>query len=332
MRSAEIIRQWHILREIEASRRTTVHGLSRKTGVTTRTIRRDLDALQLAGFPLYDEVVDGRKYWKLDTHPFRAFAETGLTLSELCAVYFSRTLLECLATTPFLADVSSAFAKIESILTPRMRQFLDRLPHVLQAKAASAKRREAVHAPATISRLLDTTLHERQARIRYHSFSSHRTKDYLVHPYRLVYAEGGLYLVAYVPEYAALRTFAIERIQGLDVLDQSFERTHEVGAELFSHSLGVNQGQPESIELIFSPDVAPYVREREWHRSQILTDQPDGSVRMSLSVCSDWALRSWILSFCPRVRVISPSHLARQIATDVANVRALYPSETASLT
>ena len=60
MRNAEMIRQWTILRELEASRRATVNALAKKTGVTTRTIRRDLEALQTSGFPLFDELVDGK--------------------------------------------------------------------------------------------------------------------------------------------------------------------------------------------------------------------------------------------------------------------------------
>jgi hypothetical protein len=39
---------------------------------------------------------------------FKAFAETGFTLSELCAFYFSRTVLECLAGAPFSADLKTA--------------------------------------------------------------------------------------------------------------------------------------------------------------------------------------------------------------------------------
>ena len=35
--------------------------MAEKTGVTTRTIRRDLEALQFVGFPIYDEVYDGKK-------------------------------------------------------------------------------------------------------------------------------------------------------------------------------------------------------------------------------------------------------------------------------
>ena len=45
MRNAEVIRQWQILREIE-TRRTgvTIHELAAQVDVSTRTIRRDLQA------------------------------------------------------------------------------------------------------------------------------------------------------------------------------------------------------------------------------------------------------------------------------------------------
>ena len=80
-RNAEVIRQWSVLRELEASRRETIASLARKTEVTTRTIRRDLEALQTAGFPIYDELIDGKRFWKLDTRPFKALGDTGFSLS-----------------------------------------------------------------------------------------------------------------------------------------------------------------------------------------------------------------------------------------------------------
>jgi len=49
-RNAEVIRQWQILREIEARRiGVTIHELASLVKVTTRTIRRDLQALEEAG-------------------------------------------------------------------------------------------------------------------------------------------------------------------------------------------------------------------------------------------------------------------------------------------
>ncbi len=92
-RNAEVIRQWSILRDLEASRRLTIDEMAARTGVTTRTIRRDLEALQEAGFPLFDEVHEGKKYWTLEQRAFKRLDETGFTLAELSALYFSRTLV-----------------------------------------------------------------------------------------------------------------------------------------------------------------------------------------------------------------------------------------------
>ena len=106
-RNAEVIRQWSILRDLEASRRLTIDDLAERTGVTTRTIRRDLEALQASGFPLFDESHDGKRYWMLEQRPFRRLDDTGFTLAELSALYFSRTLVEVLAATPFQQDVAA---------------------------------------------------------------------------------------------------------------------------------------------------------------------------------------------------------------------------------
>ena len=325
-RNAEVIRQWNILREIEASHWTTINELARKMEVTTRTIRRDLEALQVAGFPLFDELIEGKRHWKLDARPLKLLGNVGFTLSELCALYFSRTVLEVLSGTPFSQDLHNAFLKLETVLTPRMRQFLDRLPTVLQAKSEPIKKKiiDSGKLEETVAKLLDATLRRRQTTISYHSFSSNRTKEYLVEPYRLVYAEGGLYLVAYVPEYAEMRTFATERVKHLSLLDTTFEPTQGLSQELFSHSLGINQGKPESVKIEFTDRVAPYVREREWHPSQRISEHPDGSVSLSLQVCLDRALTRWILGFGPLARVVSPSHLAERIVGELEGARERY--------
>jgi proteasome accessory factor B len=321
-RNAEVIRQWTILRELEASRRLTIDDMAERTGVTTRTIRRDLEALQQAGFPLFDETHDGRKYWTLEQKAFRRLDATGFTLAELAALYFSRTLVECLAATPFQKDVRSAFNKLADALTPGMRQFLDRLPLVIQAKAdpgahpGTARSRE-------ISQLLDATLQHRRAIMRYHSFSSDREKEYVVEPARVVFAQGALYLVAHVPEYGQTRTFALDRIKALSVTEEKFEPA-DSEEEAFAHSLGVHEGPPERIQIAFEPRIARYVRDRLWHPSQEVRDEPGGGAVLTLHVSNDVALRSWILGFGALARVISPPALVQQICEESARVLEVY--------
>jgi predicted DNA-binding transcriptional regulator YafY len=326
-RNAEVIRQWTILREVERARGSgvTLDGLATLCEVTTRTIRRDLQALQEAGFPLYDDRShdDGRTRWHLNGQALKGLA-AGLTVSELCALYFSRTLLESLSGTPFRDDLESAFEKLGSALTPHMRAFLDQLPRVIATKADPMRRRFDPRQQPIIARALEATVHQRQAKLTYYSKSSDRTKTYLIHPYRLAYAQAGLYLLAYVPEYGQVRTFAVERIEDLSLLEERFTPIEELPNEAFPHSLGVHSGPPEHVEIEFQPAIADYVRAREWHPSQQLRDNGPDGLRLALDVCLDRALQSWILSFGPFARVIAPDALVKDIAEQFEEARARY--------
>lgn len=325
-RNAEVIRQWSILRDLEASRRLTIDDLAERTRVTTRTIRRDLEALQTSGFPLFDELIDGKRYWTLEAKAFKRLDDTGFTLAELSALYFSRTLVECLAATPFQQDVASAFDKLAAALTPGMRQFLDRLPLVIQSKGPASRAGDDRAEREYIARLLDATLNHRRTTMKYFSMSSGREKEYLIEPYRLIYSPGGMYLQAFVPEYQEIRTFSVDRIRGISLMEERFKPSAVLDAA-FAHSIGVNEGTPERIEITFEPHIAPYVRERRWHASQTHADKKDGGVVLSLDVCNDWALRSWILSFGPLARVLKPATLANQIKDEIVRASERYAVE-----
>jgi predicted DNA-binding transcriptional regulator YafY len=323
-RSTEVIRQWEILREIDGARTgITVAKLAALRNVHVRTIRRDVDALGRAGFPLYDEKVNGSTMWKLRGRPFHRLEDTGLSVMELCALYFSRTMMDTLAGTPLLDDAERAFAKIEGALPRGCRKFLDQLPRTLKAKSGGRKKHDVRRLREILARALDATLLHRRAAMRYASASSRRTKDYVVEPQRIAYADGGIYLLAWVPQYAQMRTFAAERIETFAVLDELFE-PRPLPIDAFGDSLGVNTGTPERIALEFDADVAPFVREREWHKSQTIEDRADGGILLTLDVCNDRALKMWILGFGPAVRVASPISLAQEIFEAATETRRRY--------
>lgn len=326
MRNKEIIRQWEILRTLDAARLgRTIHELAEQTGVSTRTIRRDLEALGQAGFPVYfDEEGEVTKRWKLDQRPFRGLEDNGFTLLELCALYFSRSLLECLAGTPFRNDLSQAFDKLQRVLTPQMRCFLDKLPTLLVAKGPAAPATSARSERELLAQLVEASLDHRRASMRYHSFSSNRVKDYLVEPSQVVYGNGALYLLAFVPEYGEMRTFALDRIKRLSLLEEHFEPKRDLTREVFPNSLGIHNGPPIEVTLEFSASLARYIEERVWHPSQQIEALDGGRLGLSLEVCDDWALRTWILGFGAHVRVVAPSSLAQAILAEVEEARRQY--------
>jgi predicted DNA-binding transcriptional regulator YafY len=326
MRNAEVIRQWQVLREIEARRTgVTIHELAASARVSTRTIRRDLQALQEAGFAVYDEGEENEtKRWKLNAQPFRSL-ESGLSVSDVAALYLSRSVVEALSGWPLADELRTTFEKLENALNPRMREFLSSLPEVVSAKAGPrARPSESAKLVNITQRLFDAARDRRVIEMRYFSATSNRAKTYLVQPYRLALAQGGVYLVAWVPHYDEFRTFAVERIERLSVSEETFRKTRELPADVFGGSLGVFWAPPEPVELEFDARVAPFVRGRVWHESQRLEDLPDGGIRLLLHVSNDWALRSWVLGFGAAVRVRRPAALADALLDEYRRAALLY--------
>jgi predicted DNA-binding transcriptional regulator YafY len=325
MRNAEVIRQWQILREIESCRTgVTIHDLAANGKVSTRTIRRDLQALQEAGFAVYDEGEENEtKRWKLDAQPFR-FVEDGLSVADVAALYLSRSLVEALSGWPLAEELRAAFAKLDRALNPRMREFLSTLPQVISAKAGPRARPSSGLLVDVTRRLFDAARDRRVSEMRYFSAKSNRAKAYVVHPYRLALAQGGVYLVAWVPQYDEFRTFAVERIERLSVTEETFRKSRELPADLFGSSMGVFWAAPERVILAFDASAARFVRSRLWHQSQHLDEREDGGLTMTLDVSIDWALKSWLLGFGASVRVISPSTLADTILDEFKRGTAVY--------
>jgi len=325
MRNAEVIRQWQVLREIEARRTgVTIHELAKQVKVSTRTIRRDLQALQEAGFAVYDEGEENEtKKWRLDAMPFRAVQE-GLSVADVAALYLSRSVVESLSGWPLADELRGAFAKIDNALNPRMREFLSTLPQVISTKAGPRAALSSARLVDITRRLFDAARDRRVVEMRYFSARSNRAKVYAVQPYRLALAQGGVYLIGWVPAYDEFRTFAADRIERLSVTEETFKKTRELPDALFGSSMGVFWGEPEPIEVVFDAEVAPFVRGRVWHDSQKTEELPDGRLRMTLDVSIDWALRSWILGFGANVKVLAPKALAVTLADEMRKMLLVY--------
>jgi len=144
-----------------------------------------------------------------------------------------------------------------------------------------------------------------------------------VEPARVAYAQGTLYLFAFVPAYGEMRTFAAQRIRVLAVLEETFD-PREASAGVFPDSLSVYSGSPERVVVDFSAAEAPYIRERDWHPTQQIADTPDGGVRLTLDVVIDWGLEAWILGFGASARAIPPTTLVARLTSRLEAARQQY--------
>jgi predicted DNA-binding transcriptional regulator YafY len=322
MRNAEVIRQWKILKRIEAGRYVSSRDLVTEHGVSERTIRRDIEALQEAGFPLYDERQEGRKIWRL-VEGYRQRITQTFSLAELAALYFGRNLMAFLGGAPFAQDIESAFEKIRTALPERSLPYLQRIQGLFIARPEPHK--DYSRKREVIAALIDASLHQRRVVFEYFSFSSGQQKQYHAEPYRVVYYHGGLYLYARVEEYGEVRTFAVERIERIEVLDDEFELPVDFDVSHYVYgAFGIAGGQPERVEILFDRELCGYIRERVWHESQTLSERDDGRVLLVLNVAPNRELRAWIKGFLPNVEVLAPVALRERIALELDEARARF--------
>jgi hypothetical protein len=113
MSGDQLYRQWGVVRTIEASPDgLTAARIAQREETGIRTIYRDLEALQAAGFPLYTEKVERATRWAfIDTFKFKI--PPPFTLTELMSLNFYKDLVPVLKGYPFYNSLDSirAFRK-----------------------------------------------------------------------------------------------------------------------------------------------------------------------------------------------------------------------------
>src|SRR5262245_4667502 len=93
-RGNQLTRQWRLLQLLDRPAGVAVDEAARDLGCAVRTVWRDLEVLQAAGFPIRDErMADGRRsLWRIEEH-FRKRLPLKLSLSEITAILMSRDLI-----------------------------------------------------------------------------------------------------------------------------------------------------------------------------------------------------------------------------------------------
>ncbi len=313
-RGDQLSRQWRLLRLLEHRSGRTAEQLASELGVTTRTVRRDLDAVQAGGWPVTSDREDGRVHWKF-VEGFKSSTHLPLSLTELLAVYFSRDLLKPLAGTLFEDSVESFYGKINALLPAEGRAYLDQIQGLIATNPRAFKdyrqHRQLLEALTSAARA------RRTIRVRYFSFARERENTRRIDPYRLWYHAGGLYVVGYCHTRKDVRTFAVERIRELELTPHVFTVRPDFDFGAYTRdAFGIMRDEAVTVRVRFQRDQAKYARERLWHPSQTFEDHEDGSLTITLRVGPTIEVKRWVLGFGAAAEVLEPESLRREIAAE----------------
>jgi len=114
--------------------------------------------------------------------------------------------------------------------------------------------------------------------------------------------------------------FALDRFYELRLTDRRFKRDKNFNIEEYlAHSLNLERGsEPREVTIAFDRYAARWVRERRWHESQKLDEQPDGSIKLHLTVSGLNEVKRWVMSFSNHAEVLAPVELRQEIREEIA--------------
>ena len=327
-----LVRQWILLRTLSARRYgATVKELAEEMGVSDKTIRRDLETFQQAGFPLKETVGDfGRKKWNIDHDK----NQPGLTFTfdEAIALYLGRHLLEPLAGTVFWEAAQRAFKKIRATLGTGALRYIEQFAGMFHQTMVGAS--DYSKKADLIDELMVGIEDCRAVFLTYQSLRATEPVTYDMYPYGLTYHRGHLYLIGWAPDHEEIRHWKVDRIEDAEATQVHFNRPEDFDIhEHLAKSFGVFHGDGEvHVKVRFSPQVARYVQESNWHMSQKLSKQKDGGLIAEFDLDDTEEIKRWILSFGRHAVVLEPNLLRSDMLKDVTALGRLYARKSTELT
>lgn len=124
-----------------------------------------------------------------------------------------------------------------------------------------------------------------------------------------------LLVAAHDNKEGKVRLFRLSGFQSVKVLDKTMTVSSTFSLRDFlGCAWSVQRGERDyHVEIAFEPEAAAFIQERQWHHTQELEKQKDGSLIFRATVSGLDEIKHWVLGWGPRATVLKPKELADEI-------------------
>ena len=307
---SEVVRLYRYKSLLSARRAVSAEDLMASLEVSRATLKRDIAKLR---DQLHVPIPFNR-----DLGGYQM--EAGHTDSELPGLWFSQEEILALVTIQQLLEQLQP-----GLLGAKLRPLKDRLTQLMNknglASQDMARRIRIVHAGKrkVVARSFEAVAAATMARNRLKIWHFNRqngiTTEREVSPQRLVHYRDNFYLDAWCHLRDDVRSFSIDAISRLEVLDTPAK---EVSARSIDQAVGTGygifNGAPQAwAKLRFTPERARWVAGETWHPMQESSFDGDGSYLLSFPYSDDRELIGDIMRFGADVQVLAPPALRSKV-------------------
>ncbi|MEM1068913.1 MAG: WYL domain-containing protein [Planctomycetota bacterium] len=323
-RNEQLIRQHKLLQLLEYSRfgRTLEElrgDLVADLGLTTlheRTVRRDVEALQSAGFDIQTETVQRGRVYKLGENN-TGVHEIGISATELIALSIGRELLYPLLGTQYWRGIETFWNKVQETVPNGVYDHYSRYRKTLHVFGSPSKTYE--HLSGVLKTINRAIIEHRVVEIEYEPVGKPSTVR-RVEPYGLAVYQSSIYVVAAAAEVEdpteRLRHWKLDRFHRATALDEYFKPDESIDlSEHLGKSIGIFSGEdPTAVRIRLGPHAAAWVGEDPWHPEQKLESQDDGSTILTVPASHPREVLPKVLSLGADAEVLGPKQFREAVA------------------
>lgn len=313
MSKVSIERITKIVRLIRRRGAISMATLTDELEVSQASVKRDLEFLRdrlgcplewdrkQRGWIIRDELVDGGRF-ELPGVWFNA--------SEVFALMTMLHLVEGVQPGLLEEHVGPLKSRLRGLLAEGTKS-VKRIDSKLKLIHFAPRKVESKHFQLIAGALLDG----KRLRLRYLNRSQKEYTERTISPQQLVHYRENWLLDAWCHSRNALRSFALEAIEDIRVIDESaVEVSQGEMQDHFRGGYGIFAGPAlHRARLRFSPERAQWVDKETWHHDQTSERLEDGSFILEIPYSNDQELLMDLLRHSPEVEVIEPPELRQRL-------------------
>ncbi|WP_409346361.1 helix-turn-helix transcriptional regulator [Paenibacillus sp. MBLB4367] len=282
--------------------RISAKELADRFEVSTKTIYRDMEALNQAGIPIVAHQGTAGGY---DILEHFTIARQYLSLDEITSVL---TAVRGIGTVLDDATFASVLEKVKALLHKSDRAQWERQndPIVLDLNpwGQGEEARNKVN-------VLKQAIHETRKVVLRYIDKDGTESDRVAEPYALILKGNVWYVQAFCTLRDDFRVFRLSRVRHLRDLPERFDKRTAPPLDGYSWEPGWSKHKEKTMVLAFQPEVRHRVGDT-FHPDQV-TDMPDGSMRVTGQFPEDEWFYGMVLSYGDGVKVESPEEVAKEV-------------------
>jgi predicted DNA-binding transcriptional regulator YafY len=299
-------------------------SLAEEWEVSSKTIQRDIEYLRdMLDAPLSYSAKNRGYFYTENSFTLPAF---DLNDSDLFAIFIADKLLQQYKNTPVYLRLQSVFARIEDSLPEKVSFH----PALMDDKCSFVASPQTFINPQVWETIFTGLRESKSLTVTHKKPSATTSHSRSIDPYHVTSYQGEWYVIGFCHLRKAIRTFAISRVTHANVTDNSFSIPEDFDFDTASiEHFGVHWGQNSyKVQIWFSRDASPYIQERQYHPTQQIEENDDGSINVALVTNHLLEVKRWVLSWGDQAKALAPDALIDEIRDELEKARIQYESQT----